>query len=184
MPYKCRFGVLFTSDYHPRKTVLTCLPQKGLNCLAWHPGNGCPGERHVPINRVFWVIAKEGKKYHKPTCQVYLALFWTSIQSYMLFHLGGEIDNRNRNVFDFFICLYTKFCFPEDSGSQTRGHNFIARGSVFFSWCLVLRDFLGCFSSFPGFIVASLVKFSGLSALLPQTCMLLSKASKQFEPDL
>lgn len=184
MLYKCSFGVLFTSDYHRRKTVLTCLPQKGLNCLAWLPGIGCPGERHVPINSLFWVIAKVGKKYHKPTCHAYLAPFWTFTQSYMPFHLGEETDNRNRNVSDFFICLYTKFCFPQDSGSQTRGHNFIAHSSVFFSWHLVLSFFLGCFSSFPGFIVTSSVKFSDLSALIPQTCMLLSKTSKQFEPDL
>lgn len=108
MPYKCHFGVLFTSDYHSRKRALTCLPQRGLNSLAWHPGKGCLGERHVTINRVFWVTAEEGKKLQKPICHVGLTPFWTFTQLYVLFHLGWQTDNRNRNVFDFFICWYTK----------------------------------------------------------------------------
>lgn len=45
--------------------------------------------------------------------------------------------------------------------------------------------FLGMFFQvFPGFIVASSVKFSDFSAILPQTRLLLSKASKQLALDL
>lgn len=67
----------------------------------------------------------------------------------MLFHSGEEIDNRNRNVFDRFTCLYTKFYFPEDSGSQTTRYNFIAHGLVFFSFRFVLRFSWDVFPEFP-----------------------------------
>lgn len=108
MPYKCRFGVLFAPDYHPRKRVLTCLPQKGLKGLAWRTEKRCLGEWHATINRVFWVTAKEGEKLQKPICCVGLTPLWTFTQLHVPFHLGWQTDNRNRNVFNFFICQYTK----------------------------------------------------------------------------
>ena len=128
----------------PQENSADLFPTKGIKLPCMISWEWMPRWKAC-YNRVFWVIAKERKKYHKPTCRAYLAPFWTSTQYYMLFHLGGDADNRNRNVFDFFICLYTKFCFPEDSGSPTRGHNFIAHSSVVFSWPLGLRFFLGCF---------------------------------------
>lgn len=146
VPYKCHFGVLFTSYYHPRKRALICLPQKGLNGLAWHPGKGCLGERYIAIYRVFWITAKDWNWRKQLTMWIWL-LFELSHNFICCFTLDDKliIEKKMSSISS---SLNTPSLFLKNSRSQTKEHHFTVGSTVFFSRCLVIGFPWGVFPEF------------------------------------